>query len=433
MFSFKDFNNFKKNNAIITETNENITYDTLHNYIGNFSKLIKKRSLIFLICKNNLESIIGYIGSIRTNNVVALINEKINIKLLRTLIKKYGPDFIFLEKKEKKKIKNYISISSFFNYELIKSKKYIPKKLHIDLQQLISTSGSTGTSKFVRLSKKNVENNTKSIVKYLKINSKDNTITTLPMSYVYGLSIINTHLFRGATIVLNNASIIQKNFWISLQKNKITNFGGVPYIYSILDRINLKNYNLKHLNYTTQAGGKLHETIIKRILEKYKLQNIKLQIMYGAAEATARMSFLSWDKIEKKINSIGKPIPGGQFFIEDQYLNKINEENKIGELVYVGKNVSMGYANNYKDLSKTDVNRGILKTGDMAFKDKDHYYYLVGRKDRYIKVFGLRINLQELEDIIINYGYENMCLQEKENQINILLKKKSMKIISKIF
>ena len=312
---------------------------------------------------------------------------------------------------------------SFLDYELIKSKRYRQKKLHNNLIQLISTSGSTGTSKFVRQSKKNIENNTESIARYLKINDNDNTITTLPMSYVYGLSIINTHLYRGGTIVLNNYSIIQKNFWISLQQNKITNFGGVPYIYSMLDKINLNNYDLRHLNYTTLAGGKLHKTIIKRIIKKYKSQNIKLQIMYGSAEATARMSFLPWNKIEKKIESIGKPIPGGKFFLEDEYFNKINTENKIGELVYVGKNVSMGYSNNYKDLGHPDINRGILKTGDMAYKDKENYYYLVGRKDRYIKVFGLRINLQELEDIISEYGYENMCLQESENKIDIFLKK----------
>ena len=138
------------------------------------------------------------------------------------------------------------------------------------------------------------------ISKSLSISAKDIAITTLPMSYVYGLSIINTHINKGATIVLNTKSIVEKDFWIAMQKHRVTNFGGVPYTYSILERINLTSFNLKHLKYTTQAGGKLNIKTTKKILEEYKKLNIKLFIMYGAAEATARMSCLAWNNIEKK-------------------------------------------------------------------------------------------------------------------------------------
>ncbi|MBD1156629.1 AMP-binding protein [Pelagibacterales bacterium SAG-MED20] len=302
-----------------------------------------------------------------------------------------------------------------------KQKKRLKKKLNDDLALLISTSGSTGTSKLVRLSADNLNENINSIIQYLDISQNDISITTLPMSYVYGLSIINTHLNQGASIVLNNKSVIEKEFWNKLQKNKVTNFGGVPYTYSILEKIKLKNFDLSSLKYTTQAGGKINKQTAKNILKEYNALGIKLYIMYGAAEATARMSYLPWENIEKT-QSIGKAIPGGEFYLEDSNKKVIKEINTNGELIYKGKNVCMGYAENFQDLTKGDKNKGTLKTGDIAYKDKDNFYYLVGRKDRYIKIYGMRINLQELEDIISNFGIENICMQEKENMINVFVK-----------
>ncbi len=325
-------------------------------------------------------------------------------------------------KKKKLKLKNYHSIYNFYSHELLVSQKNYRIKLYNQLSLLISTSGSTGTSKFVRQSNKNLINNTKVICDYLSITEKDTTITTLPMSYVYGLSIINTHLYSGSSIALNSKSLVEKKFWKSLYENKVTNFGGVPYTYSILERINLDKFNLKYLRYTTQAGGKLNKTTAKNIINKYENLNIKLYIMYGAAEATARMSYLPFIDIKKKISSVGKPISGGKFFIIGQNKKRIRKPNIIGELYYKGKNVCLGYANNYKDLSKGDTNKGLLRTGDLAYKDKDGYYYITGRKDRHIKIFGLRVNLQELEEIIFDFGVQNMCVEEKLNKILIYVK-----------
>ena len=145
--------------------------------------------------------------------------------------------------------------------------------------------------------------------------------------------------------------------------------------------------------------------------------------MYGAAEATARMSYLPWKNIRNKEGSIGIPIKEGKFHIEDKKKKTINASKKIGELIYKGKNVCMGYSKSYRDLWKGNENKGILRTGDLAYKDEDGFYYLVGRKDRYIKIYGMRINLQHLEEIILEYGVENICLEEKQNKILIFVKK----------
>ena len=412
---------YKDNNALILENNELISYNELIKKIEDFSKNIKKRSLIFLLCKNNFESIVGYLGSIKSNCVISLIDEKINDDSFIKLVDNYHPDFIFFNKKRLNNLDNYSTSYTFKSFELLEAKKKTEKKLNDNLALLISTSGSTGTSKLVRQSADNLNDNINSITQYLNISQKDISITTLPMSYVYGLSIINTHLNQGASIVLNNKSVIEKEFWHKLEKNKVTNFGGVPYTYSILEKIKLKNFNLSSLKYTTQAGGKINKDTAHNILKEYDRLGIKLYLMYGAAEATARMSYLPWENIEKT-QSIGKAIPGGEFYLEDSDGKLIREINAHGELIYKGNNVCMGYAENIQDLKRGDENKGILKTGDVAYKDKDNFYYLVGRKDRYIKIYGMRINLQELEDIILNFGFKNICMQEKENMINVFIK-----------
>ena len=197
------------------------------------------------------------------------------------------------------------------------------------LSLLVSTSGSTGSSKQVRISHENIKENTKSIVKYLNISEKDTCITTLPMSYVYGLSLINTHIYSGGTLVLNDRSVIEKKFWISLQKNKVNNFAGVPYIYQMLDKINFYKNDLKHIKYLTQAGGKLDTKLNKKILANFCNKKKDFYVMYGATEATARMSFLPPKFSNKKIGSIGIPIPGGEFWIENEKKKNNQKEQSI--------------------------------------------------------------------------------------------------------
>tara|TARA_Y100000994_G_scaffold233610_1_gene221808 strand:- start:42 stop:1451 length:1410 start_codon:yes stop_codon:yes gene_type:complete len=429
---FNNFSKYKNNIALVNENNEIINYHSLSLFIEKFITNIKKRYLVFLICNNNLETIIGYLGFIKSNCVTTLIDEKTNDYFLLNIISKYKPHYIFISNKKKISLKGYSTEFVFYNYSLLRRTKEIKIKLHNDLMLLMSTSGSTGSTKFVRQSYTNLVSNTKSISNFLNISELDNAITTLPMSYVYGLSVINTHLENGGSITLNNLSIIQKGFWERIYKNKVTNFAGVPYTYEIIDKLDLKKFNLKFLKYTTQAGGKIPIRITKNIISKYEKSDIKLIIMYGASEATARMTYLSWKDVKKKPESIGKAIPGGKIWLENKFEKKINLINENGELIYKGKNVSLGYATNLKDLNKGNVNNLILRTGDIGYKDKDGYFYLVGRKDRFIKINGLRVNLSEVEDIILKMNIKSMCLKGEPNKILIYIKEQNkIKILKK--
>lgn len=428
---FKKLEKFKKNKALILENGIFVNYEQLLFYSKNISKkLIKKKKLIFLLGQNNLETISGYVSFVNRNYSIILLDFKINDIFLKNLISIYQPTYIFCEKSKIKNKNLYKLILKFKSYNLYQIKKEIDYFLNPNLMLLMSTSGSTGSPKLVRQSYKNVSSNTKQIVKYLNITKEDITITSLPISYVYGLSVINTHLFVGATIVLTNSSMVEKKFWDLVKNLKVNNLSGVPYSYSIIEKIS-RNGLPPTLKYTTQAGGKMNDILIKKIIAIYKKQKIKLIQMYGAAEATSRMSYLKWRYAEKKIGSIGKAIPGGSFYLVDNNGRKILKNFKKGELVYSGKNVYMGYAECQKDLSVSDLNNGLLNTGDIAYRDEDNFYYIVGRKNRYVKVYGARIDLSELESILSKKGIDTIMKAGDENKIYIYFKDSS-KIIEGI-
>ena len=398
------------NNIALINKKEKIKYSDLLIYSDQISNKIKERSLILLICQNSVESLSGYVSFVRAKCVILLFNNKLTEKDFLTLINDYRPDYIFISKKKFTCKINYQNIFNFRNYELLKNKNNEKHRFNKNLALLMPTSGTMGSSKLVRQSYENIICNILQIDDFLKIKNSDCSITTMPMNYTYGLSIIHTHIYKGASIVLSEEGLTSKNFWELFINHKITNFGGVPYIYEILKKLDFEKKKLKYLKYITQAGGKLTEDISLDFVNICKKKNIKMIFMYGQTEATARMSYLPWNFAEKKIGSIGKPVSNGRFWLKDTKGNLINEPNTIGELVYEGKNVSLGYSKNFKDLNKEDDNKEVLYTGDLAKRDSDNFYYIVGRSNRFFKVFGIRINLDDVESLIKKWGYDCACI-----------------------
>ena len=424
-FFFKRFKKFRKKKALILENHKIVSYEELLDYCKKIqNKLADKKELIFLLGQNNLETIIGYISFVEKGYAIKFIDYRINQKFLKKLIYIYKPSYIYCEKNKFVRNLSYKILYQFKKYILLEKEKKIKHNINKNLMLLVSTSGTTGSAKFVRQSYKNIADNTKNIIKYLNIKNNDITITSLPISYVYGLSVINTHLFSGSCLVLTNKSMVERDFWKLISVFKVNNFAGVPYNYSIIEKI-FKKKIPESIKYTTQAGGKMNETILKKIIGIYKKNKIKLIQMYGAAEATSRMSFLPWMFAEKKIGSIGKPISGGHFQLIDSKKKIIKKNFVKGELIYKGNNVCMGYAKNLNDLSLPDQNKGILKTGDIAFRDNDNFYYIVGRKDRYVKIFGNRIDLSELESILSSKGMDVIMRDGGENKIFVYFKDKT--------
>jgi acyl-CoA synthetase (AMP-forming)/AMP-acid ligase II len=412
---FDDLERYASNIALITEESREISYKELLEAAYNIGKQIKKRSLVFVVCKNCFESVAGYIGFMRSKAVPVLINDTIDSIFFTNLLDAYKPEYIYLSAETAGLKIDCTTVGSYGEYNLLKTSFHIDYTLHDDLGLLLSTSGSTGSQKFVRQSYKNISSNAQAIAEYLEIKSSDRPITTMPMSYTYALSIINSHLLKGASIILTEATLMQERFWKTIKDSNATTFGGVPYIYEMLKKLRFGQVKLPSLKYITQAGGKLSQELSVEFADICGQKGIKFYVMYGQTEATARMSYLPWEHARTKAGSIGKAIPAGRFWLEDENGNVIEENGTPGELVYQGDNVTLGYAQSCLDLGKGDENRGILYTGDLAERDADGFYYIVGRKKRFLKMFGNRVNLYEVEQLIKAAGYDCVCAGSDDN------------------
>tara|TARA_B100000768_G_scaffold167820_1_gene172207 strand:+ start:101 stop:1537 length:1437 start_codon:yes stop_codon:yes gene_type:complete len=398
---------YGKKIAIIDHNNDKFTYTEIEKFSKIVGKQIKKKSLVFILSGNNLETIIFYLAALENNCVIHFIDKNIEHLLLKNLIIEYKPNYIF----SKNKIQNnkYKKELDFYNYSIFSQKKFLKLKVNKNLLILLTTSGTTGTKKLVRQSYENYKSNTKSIIKGLRIKKNYSTITTLPISYTFGLSIINTHLFVGSTIILNEDSVLQKSFWDKYKKYLPKTIYGVPFTYELISKIGLAKLFHGGLKFIAQAGGRLNEKTFIEISKFSKKNKINFFSMYGQTEGTARMSILDSKYSLSKVGSIGKPIEGGSFFLIDDNGKIIKKDNQIGELMYKGSNVCLGYANSLSDLKKGDENNKIINTGDLAKFDEEKFYFIVGRTKRFIKIFGNRISLDEVELIIEKMGHKVIC------------------------
>lgn len=394
---FSELEQFADRLAFINADGQRYTYKWVIDRGDELATQTPSRSLVFLIGSNTPDCLAGYVGFLRKGVVPVMISHTAGQEALNRLIELYQPNYIFRPSGQQSSV-----------YELVKLNDS-PIEIHPELAIILTTSGSTGSPKFVRLSYKNLESNARSIIQYLEIESTHRAITTLPMTYSYGLSIINSHLLSGASIILTEASLMDRNFWGLIKSEQPTNFGGVPFIYEMLKKLRFARMNYPSIKYITQAGGHLSPELVKEFRELCAEKGIKFIVMYGQTEATARMAYMPWDKLAGRENSIGLAIPGGKFFLSDDSGNEITVAHTPGELCYQGENVSLGYAQSREDLAKGDENGGVLKTGDVAQFDSDGFYYIVGRKKRFLKIFGNRVNLDEVQDLLRQKGIESAC------------------------
>ena len=395
-----DFKKHIDNIAAIEESGNIITYGDLVKYSDNLADNISERSLVLCLCKNNLGSLLGYVAFINAKIVPLMLDEGIDKELLDSLVEVYKPEYFWVPSDRVDYFDGCISIYSSFDFILLKNPVGQNHILHNELALLLTTSGSTGSRKLVRQSYQNIKSNTKSIVEYLEINHKERSITTLPMSYTYGLSIINSHLYAGASIILTSKTLVQKQFWHQLKTYAATSFGGVPFTYEMLNKLKFFKMDLPSIKVMTQAGGRLTAELHKKFSIYANEMGKRFYVMYGQTEATARMSYLPYEKSLDKCGSVGIAVPNGKFFLVDEKSKEITDCDMVGELGYIGDNVSLGYAENSNDLAKGDERKGVLLTGDMAKVDKDGFYWVVGRKKRFLKIFGNRINLDEVEELL---------------------------------
>ncbi|MGX1564326.1 AMP-binding protein [Streptomyces sp. NPDC055506] len=381
--------------ALITPDAE-LTYRRLGERVAaTAERLGPVRRLVLLAGANRSDALVTYLAALSAGHPVLLVPGD-SESTIRSLTEAYAPDVVARPHTDG-------------TWALDERHPESAHTLHPDLALLLSTSGSTGSPKLVRLSHGNLQANAESIATYLGIDDTDRAATTLPMHYCYGLSVIHSHLLRGAGLILTERSVSEAAFWQEFRAARGTSLAGVPYTFDLLDRIGFERMDLPHLRRVTQAGGRLASERIAQYAELGRHCDWELFVMYGQTEATARMAYLPPHLAAERPEAIGVPIPGGSFRLQPVD----GHGPDVGELVYSGPNVMLGYAESPADLA---LGRTVeeLHTGDLARRASDGLYEIVGRRSRFAKILGLRIDPQQVETLLEVHGVTAFCAGDGE-------------------
>ncbi|OEJ28124.1 AMP-dependent synthetase [Streptomyces agglomeratus] len=365
-------------------------------------RLGPERRLVLLVAANTVDALVVHLAALAGGHPVLLVPGD-HPEAVRSLTDAYDPDVVARPDGD--------------GWVLDERRDISAHTLHPDLALLLSTSGSTGSPKLVRLSHQNVQANAESIAEYLDIRDTDRAATTLPMHYCYGLSVLHSHLLRGAAVILTGLSVTDACFWELFCDARGTTFAGVPYTFELLDRVGFDAMELPHLRYVTQAGGRLAPARVARYAALGRAAGWDLFVMYGQTEATARMAYLPPEFAHTRPEAAGIAVPGGSFRL--QPLPDWPGES-TGELVYTGPNVMLGYAEGPEDLA---LGRTVdeLHTGDIARLAPDGLYELVGRRSRFAKILGLRIDPQQVEAMLEKHGVTACCTGDDDELVVAVL------------
>ena len=405
-YLFQESNQLEKD--FVVGNKETISFEELHRsslLIASYlSENIGSGEKIILVSENSVFFITVYLAILKSGNVCVPLDANIEQENLNYISKLVQNKIVFAQKKSSGKLSFDSSvevIDEMVLSELIDEGHVTRFNADFDSQnlaQILFTSGSTGKPKGVMLSHQNIISNTNSILGYLKLNSDDRILTVLPFSYCYGLSLLHTHLKAGGSMVLNNKFLFLGTVINDLKQYKCTGFSGVPSHFQILLKKSktFTGSNFPDLKYFTQAGGKLHDVFIKEIIEKFP--KVKLFVMYGQTEATARLSYLPADRVLDKMGSVGKAIPDVKLKIVNQEDEEVRV-GEIGEIIAKGPNIMLGYFKNQP--ANENIKNGWLYTGDLGKRDNEGFIYITARKKEIIKIGGKRVSPKEVEEVIL--------------------------------
>jgi acyl-CoA synthetase (AMP-forming)/AMP-acid ligase II len=265
---------------------------------------------------------------------------------------------------------------------------------------ILFTSGSTGMPRGVVQTFKNIDANTRSIVQYLGLSAEDRALLVLPLHYCYGRSVLQTHLFAGGSIFLDNRFAFPRVVLEALGAEGCTGFAGVPLTFEIIRRqVDVATLQFPKLRYLTQAGGAMAPDTEAWVRKAF--HPARLFVMYGQTEATSRLSYLPPERAVDKAGSIGIPIPGVELAVVDE-TGRALPDAEVGYLVARGDNVTSGYLDDPEETASI-LRGGWLWTGDLAMRDADGFYFHRGRAKEMLKVGGHRVSPGEIEHVLANH------------------------------
>ena len=384
--------------AAIDANGSAITYGELCMFAKEVSSYMAPRSLVFMMTENTVGGIAWVIGLLESRNVPLILNSHTEEGLFANMMDIYRPAYICVPSGHLL-VEKHKTLKEAYGYVLLATENE-PCPMHAELSHLLPTSGSTGSPKLVRHKYDNIDAAALNISTFFELTPEDRPLLVLPLYYTMGLSIVFSHLYAGATVLITNQNMTDRAFWAFIKDQKATSFTGVPYSYEILNLMRFFRMDLPDLKLLTQGGGKMPKALNLKFAEYCRDNGKKWIATYGQSEGTARMAWLPAEYAIDKVGSIGIAVPNGELSLVDMNGNLVTEPNVQGEMCYRGKNVTMGYARKREDLMLGDERNGYMKTGDLAYRDEDGCYYIVGRMGRFLKLFGMRIGLDECEQII---------------------------------
>lgn len=368
--------------ALVDEAGQVVSYGELSSrvdLVANGLRELGSRQLGFLFMSNTAACLAAYLGCLRSGHVPLLLPADRDDEWAAPLRQQYQPAWSWRPGQSG----GAAPLQGLQTHALEAGAPALAPELGL----LLSTSGSTGSAKLVRLSYDNLQANAASIAQYLQLTPQERPLTVLPPHYSYGLSIINSHLFAGACLVVRDVSVLTRDFADTIRRYEVTSISGVPYTYQMLARTGFSKLELPSLRTMTQAGGKLDERLVTEFGRLAQDRGWRFFVMYGQTEATARISFVPPQELLANPGTVGIAIPGGRLRLDPD----------TSELIYEGPNVMLGYAQSRADLALGDQLHGVLRTGDLAQQDAQGFFRIVGRISRFIKVAGNRIGLDDVE------------------------------------
>jgi acyl-coenzyme A synthetase/AMP-(fatty) acid ligase len=341
-----------------------------------------------LFAKNDVGSIVVYLAALEAEHATCLLPSDFECPAATDLIDEYLPDIIAVQHDKVDAIlkRGYVVAGGESGLSILARHNRHLEPPNEALALILTTSASSGGRKCVRLSRASVAASSVQVSAALHISETDRSVLTLPFSYVYGLSVLNSALHAGASIVLARGTPASPGYWEAVAQSQPTMVPTVSQTLEYLRWLNFDARRLPSLRGLTHSGEPLDPRLFQWMWDCFGGLGASLYLMYGQTEACGRISVLPPERVLDKHGSVGKAIPGGRISIEPK-----------GEIVYRGAGVMLGYATGRKDLAEGDALRGVLNTGDIGRFDEEGFLYITGRSTRYCKVFGRRISLDEME------------------------------------
>ncbi len=386
---------------------------------------IKKGDRVAFYIENSFEYVVTYYAILKTGAITVALNTELTPTNVQYILQDCQVTALVVGKKFVKRLLPLFKESSIPRLFFWQKKSAIPEAefssepialpeafnsfpgtfsptriIDLDVASIVYTSGSTGQPRGATLSHLNIVTNTRSIVDYLQLTENDRIMVILPFYYIYGKSLLNTHFFVGGSVVIDNRFLFPNVVLQTMQEQQATGFAGVPSTFTILlHRSNIRNMKFEHLRYVTQAGGAMAPAVQKEVAAVFA--PAKLYIMYGATEASARLSYLDPEDLPRKWGSIGKGIPNVELFIADSRGNPL-PAGQEGEIVARGANIMLGYWNHPEETKKV-LKHGLYYTGDIGKMDEEGFLFVVGRSKDMIKIGGNRASAKEIEDALYEH------------------------------